>query len=239
MDFLTGHASEQPTHAGALPGIVGSLYLVALTGLIAFPLGVGAAIHLEEFGGEGRLSRLVEINIANLAGVPSIVYGLVGLEIFARTLRLGHSLLAGALTLALLVLPIVVIAAREAIRSVPEGLREAGLALGGTRWSVVRNVVVPMALPGILTGTILAIGRALGEAAPLLVLGALASLDVVPSAIRAPFTALPVQVFDWIVRPDGRFLANAAAGIVVLTATLVLVNAVAIHLRNRHEVRVR
>ncbi len=238
-DFLTAFPSRKPENAGILPGLVGSLYLIALTAAIALPLGVGSAIYLEEYGRRGRLANLIEINIANLAGVPAIIYGLLGLELFVRALSLGRSLLAGALTMALLVLPIVIMASREALRTVPLSIREAGLALGATRWQVIRQVVLPMALPGILTGAILAIARAIGEAAPLIVLGALTYVDFLPDTIRAPFTALPIQIFNWVSRPQKGFLADAAAGIVVLMVVLVALNALAIHLRNRYQIRTR
>ena len=237
-DFLTSYPSRHPELAGILPGLVGSLYLIGLTGLIALPMGVGAALYLEEYGRRGRLANLIEINIANLAGVPSIIYGLLGLELFVRTLSLGRSLMAGALTMALLVLPIVIMSAREALRTVPLAMREAGFALGATRWQVIRQIVLPLALPGILTGAILAVARAIGEAAPLIVLGALTYVDFLPDTVRAPFTALPIQIFNWVSRPQPGFLIDAAAGIVVLMVTLLMLNGVAIFLRNRYQHRV-
>ncbi|MBC8070099.1 MAG: phosphate ABC transporter permease PstA [Deltaproteobacteria bacterium] len=233
LQFVTSYASRDPGQAGILAGIVGSLYLVGLTAIIAVPLGIGSAVYLEEYARPSWLSRLVEINISNLAGVPSVIYGLLGLELFVRALGLGRSLLAGALTLALLVVPIVMMAAREALRAVPREMREAGLALGGTPWQVVRTVVLPMSLPGMLTGSILAISRALGEAAPLVVLGAVAYVDFLPDGVGSEFTALPIQIFNWTRRPQAGFVENAGAGIIVLIVTLLVLNAFAIVLRNR------
>jgi phosphate transport system permease protein len=231
--FVTSYPSRKPELAGVLPGLVGSLYLMLLTAAIALPVGVGAAIHLEEYGKRSRLARFIELNIANLAGVPSIVYGLLGLGLFVRTLHLGRSLLAGALTLALLVLPMVVMVSREALRTVPMGLREAAYALGATRFQAIRQVVLPMAYPGILTGAILALSRAIGETAPLVVVGALTYITFVPDGIDAPFTALPIQIFNWVSRPQHGFVINAAAGIVMLLVTMLILNGGAVYLRNR------
>ncbi len=233
FDFLTSYPSRHAERAGILPGLVGSLWLMVLTAVIALPLGVGAAIHLEEYGRRSRLSRFIEVNIANLAGVPSIVYGLLGLGLFVRTLHMGRSVLAGACTLALLVLPMVVLVSREALRTVPLSLREAAYALGATRLQTIRHVVLPMAYPGILTGAILALARAIGETAPLVVVGALTYVTFVPDGLDAPFTALPIQIFNWVSRPQSAFVVDAAAGIVVLLVTMLLLNGVAIYLRNR------
>lgn len=232
-DFLTGYPSRHAGHSGILPAIVGSLWLIALTTVLAVPIGVGAAIALEEYGGRGRWSRLLEINIATLAGVPSVVYGLLGLAVFVRTLGLGRSLLAGAATLALLVLPLVIIAAREALRAVPAAVREASLALGATKWQTIRHQVLPAALPGILTGVILAVARAAGEVAPLIVLGGLAYVPFVPDGPLAPFTALPLQGFAWAMRPHEGFRVNAAAAILVLLIVLLAVNSLAVIARDR------
>lgn len=231
--FVTSFPSRKPELAGILPGLAGSLYLMLLTAAIALPIGVAAAIHLEEYGGRSRLSRLIELNIANLAGVPSIVYGLLGLGLFVRALELGRSVIAGALTLALLVLPMVVMVSREALRTVPTSLREAAYALGATRLQMIRWVVLPMAYPGILTGAILALSRAIGETAPLVVVGALTYITFVPDGIDAPFTALPIQIFNWVSRPQRGFVINAAAGIVVLLVTMLILNGAAVYLRNR------
>jgi phosphate transport system permease protein len=232
--FLTGYPSRRAASAGILPALVGSFFVVGLTVLLAVPVGVAAAVYLEEYGRRGPLARLIELNIANLAGVPSIVYGLLGLGLFVRALALGRSLLAGAATLALLVLPTIILAAREALRAVPPSLREASYALGATRWQTVRHVVLPVALPGVLTGVILSVSRALGETAPLIAIGALTYVPFVPDGLRSPFTVLPIQIFNWVSRPQAEFARNAAAAIVVLLAVLLSLNAVAIWLRDRH-----
>jgi len=232
-EFLSGYPSRMAEKAGILPGLVGSVYLIALTAAMALPVGVGAAIYLEEYGGRSRLAHIIEINIANLAGVPSIIYGLLGLEVFVRTLGLGRSLFAGACTMAFLILPIVIMSSREALRTVPLSIREGAYALGATRWQTVRQVVLPLAFPGILTGAILSISRAIGEAAPLIVVGALAYITFLPDGIDSPFTVLPIQIFNWVSRPQQAFLDNAAAGIVVLLVTMLLLNGLAIYFRNR------
>jgi phosphate transport system permease protein len=237
FDFLTGYPSRKPEQAGILPGLAGSIYLILLTAAMALPVGVGAALYLEEYGKKGRLSNLIEVNISNLAGVPSIIYGLLGLEMFVRTIGLGRSLLAGAGTMALLILPIIIISSREALRTVPLSVREGAYALGATRWQVTRKVVLPMAFPGILTGSILAVSRAIGEAAPLIVVGALAYIAFLPDSVNSPFTVLPIQIFNWVSRPQEEFLKNAAAGSVVLLATLLILNSIAIVLRNRLQKR--
>lgn len=237
FDFLTGYPSRKWEEAGVFPALVGSVYLLILTAAMALPVGVGAAVYLEEYGQQGRLNRLIEVNIANLAGVPSILYGLLGLGVFVRTFGMGRSLLAGACTLALLVLPIVILSTREALRTVPNSLREAALALGATRWQAIRQVVLPMAFPGILTGAILAVSRAIGETAPLVVVGALTYVTFLPDGPMAPFTALPIQIFNWVSRPQKGFLTDAAAAISVLLATLLLLNLSAILLRDRLQKR--
>jgi phosphate transport system permease protein len=243
-EFLTSYPSRRPESAGILAALVGSLWLLVLTAFFAFPIGVGAAIYLEEYSTQSRLQRLIEINIANLAGVPSIIYGLLGLELFVRIMQPitgGRSVLAGALTMALLVMPIVIIASREALRAVSTSQRTAAYALGATRWQVTSRVVVPAALPGILTGTILALSRAVGETAPLITMGALTYVAFLPdlslSGLQSPFTVLPIQIFNWVSRPQAGFHVNAAAGIVVLLAVLLLMNAAAIILRNRYQRR--
>jgi phosphate transport system permease protein len=235
--FLTSGPSRRAKDAGIYPALMGSLWLVALTAAIALPIGVGAAVYLEEYGKRNRLSAIIEIAIANLAGVPSIIYGMLGLGLFVRALGFGASVLAGACTLALLVLPVVIMSSREALRTVPDSLREAALGMGATRWQMIRRVVLPMALPGILTGAILAISRAIGETAPLLLAGAVAFITFAPDGIDSPYTALPMQIYKWTSMPQKAFLTNAAAGIVVLVATLLLLNSLAIFLRNRYQVR--
>ena len=235
--FLTSFPSRFPQKAGILSAFAGSLWLVGLTAIFAFPIGVAAAIYLEEYAPQNWVTNLIQINIANLAGVPSIVYGLLGLGIFVRTLMLGRSLLAGALTMSLLILPTIIIASREAMRAVPPSLRHASLALGGTRWQTVWRTVLPMASSGILTGTILALSRAVGETAPLITIGALTYIAFLPENIFSQFTVLPIQIFNWTSRPQADFRNLAAAGIVVLLAVLLTANAIAILLRDRLQKR--
>lgn len=240
--FLTSYPSRRASRAGFLPAIVGSVYMVGLMVLFAFPIGVGAAIYLEEYAPKNWLTDLIQINIANLAGVPSIIYGLLGLEFFARVLGAwtgGRSLLTGALTMALLVMPIVIISAREAIRAVPNSIRLAAIGLGATRWQVVRDHVLPYAMPGILTGTILAISRAIGETAPLITIGALTYVAFLPDGLHSQFTVMPIQIFNWISRPQSDFHTNAAAGIIVLLTILLSMNALAVFLRYRFEQRLK
>jgi phosphate transport system permease protein len=233
--FLTSYPSRRAEDAGILAALAGSFFVISLTALIAIPLGVGAAIYLEEYGGRGRLSRLIEINIANLAGVPSIIYGLLGLGLFVRIMGMDRSVLAGASTLALLALPVIILSTREALRAVPKSLREGAYALGATKWQTTWHQVLPAALPGVLTGLILALSRSIGETAPLITIGALTYVPVVPSDIWSPFTVLPIQIFNWVSRPQAAFAENAAAGIVVLLGFLLMMNAVAIVLRDRFQ----
>lgn len=235
--FITSYPSRNAEDAGILAALVGSIYVVGLTAAIAVPLGVGAAIHLEEYGGRGRLSSLIEVNIANLAGVPSIIYGLLGLGLFVRLMQMERSVLAGGCTLALLALPVIIMSTREALRAVPKSLREASYALGATKWQTIRHQVLPAAFPGILTGLILALSRAIGETAPLITIGALTYVPFLPTDIWSPFTVLPIQIFNWVSRPQTAFAENAAAGIVVLLALLLVMNAVAIVLRDRFQKR--
>jgi len=237
--FLTSFPSRRAEEAGALSAIVGSFYLMLLTAAFALPVGIGAAVYLEEYAGHGRFSKFIELNIANLGGVPSIIYGMLGLQLFVRWMQLERSLISGALTMALLVLPVVVIASREALRTVPMSIREASLALGGTKWQTVWNQVLPLAFPGILTGCILALSRAIGETAPLITIGALTYVAFLPDSLRAPFTALPIQIFNWVSRPQEEFHANAAAAIVVLLLMLLSMNAAAIWLRDRLQRRIQ
>ncbi len=235
--FLTSLPSRHADQAGIYPALMGSLWLIVLTGAIALPLGVGAAVYLEEYGRRSRFAGIVEVAIANLAGVPSIIYGMLGLGVFVRWVGLGTSVISGALTLALLVLPIVILSTREALRTVKDSLREASLALGATRWRTIWHVVLPMSLPGILTGAILAISRAIGETAPLVLVGAVSFITFAPDGVDSPYTALPIQIYDWTSRPQKAFLVNAAAGIVVLVIVLVILNSIAIWLRNRYQKR--
>lgn len=235
--FITSFPSRKPDRAGILSPLFGSLWLVALTAIFSFPIGVAAAIYLEEYAPKNRFTEIIQTNIANLAGVPSIVYGLLGLAVFVRALMLGRSLVAGALTMSLLILPTVIIASREAIRAVPVSLRYAALALGATRWQTVQRTVLPLAFPGILTGTILGLSRAIGETAPLITIGALTYIAFLPDGPMSPFTVLPIQIFNWTSRPQEEFRNLAAAGIVVLLAVLLSANAVAVLLRDRLQKR--
>lgn len=237
--FLTSYPSRRAERAGISHAVIGSLYVIVLTALLALPLGVAAAVYLEEYGGRSRLARLIELNIANLAAVPSIIYGLLGLGLFVRTLGLGRSVLAGAATLALLALPVVILSTREALRTVPSSIREGSYALGATKWQTIWHQVLPMALPGIMTGLILAMSRAIGETAPLITIGALTYVPFAPDSLWSPFTVLPIQIFNWVSRPQAAFKANAAAGILVLLALLLTMNAVAVVLRDRAQRRGR
>jgi len=231
--FLTSFPSRFPEMAGIKSALAGTIWLVTLTALISIPLGVAAAIYLEEYSKRGWLSRTIEINIANLAGVPSIVYGILGLAVFVRGLAMGRSVIAGSLTMSLLILPVIIIASREAIRAVPVSIRHAAYAVGATRWQVVRHHVLPAARPGILTGVILAMSRAIGETAPLIMIGALTYVAFVPVTPADPFTALPIQIFNWASRHQEAFHHLAAGGIIVLLVVLFLMNATAVILRNR------
>lgn len=240
VDFLSSPLSSRPARAGIAQGIVGSVLLMLFVVALALPLGVGAAVYLEEYARDSWPARLVRTNIRNLAGVPSIVYGLLGLAVFVTLLNLGTTLVAGGLTLAVLVLPIVVITTSEALRAVPMSIREAALAVGATRWETIRSHVLPYAAPGIFTGTILSLGRAFGETAPLLMVGAIAgtfSTGGVGDMLSGPYTALPTIVFDWAGKPQEEFRALTSAAIVVLLLVILLVNATAIFLRNRYDRR--
>ena len=237
-DFLTSLPSEiNSERAGIYPALLGSVYVVSITAVTSFTLGVGAALYLEEYAGRHWMVRVIQVNITNLAGVPSVVYGLLGLEIFARSLHLGNTILAGGLTMALLALPIVIIAAQEGLRAVPSSLREGGLALGATRWQTIWHLVLPQAFPGIMTGVILAVSRAIGEAAPLIVVGAVAFVPFAPDGPLSRFTVLPIQIFNWISRPQAGFHEAAAAGIIVLLVALLVMNAAAVLLRNKFQKR--
>jgi phosphate transport system permease protein len=233
VDFLTGVPSRRADTAGILPALVGTLEIGLMVGLISFPVGVGAAIYLEEYARDTFVTRSLRTNIANLAGVPSIIYGIFGLAIFVRALGLGRSPLAAALTLALLIMPIVIIATIEALRAVPDSQREGAYALGATRWQTVRGSVLPAAAPGIVTGVILAMARAIGEAAPIIVIGAAAFVTFLPTPLQAGFSVLPIQVYQWASRPQAAFQGIAAATILVLLILVVVLNGLAIVVRNR------
>jgi phosphate transport system permease protein len=237
-DFLTGFPSRRASQAGIWHAISGSIFVILVTAALAVPVGVAAAIYLEEYGSRSLIARLIEINIANLAAVPSIIYGLLGLGLFVRAMSMGRSVLAGASTLALLVLPVVILSTREALRAVPKSIREGSYALGATKWQTIWHQVLPIASPGILTGLILALSRAIGETAPLIAIGALTYVPFAPDSIWSPFTVLPIQIFNWVSRPQVDFKANAAAGILVLLALLLTMNGLAIWLRDRYQKKV-
>ena len=252
--FLTELPSRFADRAGFEPAIWGSIWVMGVTALLTVPIGMGAAIYLELYAPRNWLTRLIQINIANLAGVPSIIYGILGLALFVRAMELQRSILAGALTMALLVLPIVIIASQEALRAVPTSLRDGALALGATRWQTIRGQVLPVAMPGMLTGVILAISRAIGETAPLIMIGAFQYVPFTPGGItdlpdcaswsdgcplRSRFTVMPVQIYAWAARPQEAFQETAAAGIIVLLTVLLSMNSVAILLRNRYQRKVK
>ena len=241
LNFLTSFPSQIfPENGGIYPALIGSLWLLGLTFLISVPLGLGAAVYLEEYAEDTRINRMIEINISNLAGVPSIIYGLLGLGIFVQLLAPitgGGSVLSGALTLSLLILPVIIVATREALRAIPRAIREGGYALGATKWEVIRSHLLPMALPGALTGIILALSRAIGEAAPILVVGVALYQTYSTTGPFDGYMALPTQIYDWISRPQQIFQDSAAAGIVVVMVVLLVANSVAILLRNRYQQR--
>ena len=235
MQFINDFPSRFPKKAGINSALFGTLWLIGFTALFSVPIGIGAGIYLEEFGNKNYFSRFVDLNISNLAGVPSIVYGMLGMVIFVRWFGLGESVLAGALTMSLLILPIIIIATREALRAVSGTIRQAAFALGATRWQTVYAHVLPQAFPGILTGIILALSRAIGETAPLIMIGALTYVAFVPEGPMDEFTALPIQIFNWASRPQKEFHELAAAGILVLLFVLLLMNSIAVIIRHRLE----
>jgi phosphate transport system permease protein len=241
LEFLTSFPSQIfPENGGIYPALIGSVWLLGLTALISVPLGLGAAVYLEEYAEDTPINRIIEINISNLAGVPSVIYGLLGLGIFVQFLAPvtgGGSVLTGALTLSLLILPVIIVATREALRAIPASIREGGFALGATRWEVIRSHLLPMALPGALTGIILALSRAVGEAAPLLVVGVSLYQTYATAGPFDGYMALPTQIYDWISRPQHIFQDSAAAGIVVVMAVLLLANSASIVLRNKFQKR--
>jgi phosphate transport system permease protein len=237
--FLTSFPSQIfPENSGIYPALIGSLWLLGLTALFSVPLGIGAAVYLEEYAPNNLFTRIIEVNISNLAGVPSIIYGILGLGIFVNLLGFatgGPSVLTGALTLTLLILPVIIVATREALRSIPNAVREGGYALGATRWEVIRSHLLPMAIPGALTGTILALSRAIGETAPLIVVGASIYLTQLTTSPFERYMALPYQIFTWISQPQDEFALLASAGIVVIMVVLLLANSAAIYLRNKYQ----
>ncbi|RZM76682.1 phosphate ABC transporter permease PstA [Leptolyngbya iicbica] len=242
-DFLVSPPSRKPEQAGIWPAFLGSIILLIITAAVSIPIGVGTGIFLQEFAKDNKLAQIIEINISNLAAVPSIIYGLLGLFAFARIFGFitgGRSILSGGLTLALLILPVIIVATREALKAVPDSIRLAGMALGATRWQTVRTHVLPQAIPGIMTGTILALSRAIGETAPIIVVGAAAFVPFAPTltieGLQEPaFTALPIQIFNWVSRPQEEFHYIAASAIIVLMIVLLVMNATAIFVRNRFQ----
>ncbi len=237
--FLTGVPSRFPEKAGILPALIGSVWLVILTAAFAIPLGIAAAIYLEEYSKKGVLSDLINLNISNLAGVPSIIYGIIGLAVFVRFLAFDRSILSGALTMSLLILPVIIITSQEAIKAVPRDQWEASLALGATKWQTIRHAVLPSAFPGIITGIILALARAIGETAPLITIGALAFIVNIPRTPMDPFTVLPIQIYNWASRPQKEFSEVAAAAIIVLLLLYLILNATAVIFRKKTEKRIR
>jgi phosphate transport system permease protein len=231
FDFLTNLPSRNPSRAGIYTALFGMIWILVLTILLAFPIGIGAGVYLEEYGKRNRFAHFVEINISNLAGVPSIIYGILGLELFGRLLGLGNSLLAGSLTLSLLIMPIIIVSTREAIKAVPNSLREASYGLGATKWQTIWMVVLPSSFGSILTGLILAISRAIGETAPLIVVGALVYVPFAPSGPMDEFTVLTIQIFNWVTRPQQGFVTNAASAIIVLLTFTFIMNGIAVFLR--------
>lgn len=236
-DFITNFASRIPANSGIKAALVGSIYLMLVVAPVSIFLGVSTAIYLEEYAKKNKLNDFIRMNIANLAGVPSIVFGLLGLTIFVRMFELGKSILAAGFTMSLLVLPIIIVAAQEAIRAVPNEQREASFGMGASKWQTILRVVLPAAIPGILTGSILALSRAIGETAPLVVIGIPVIIQFLPDNLMSTFTALPMQIFEWAKRPQEEFQYVAAAGILVLMTMLILMNSVAIYIRNKYQKR--
>ncbi|MCB0685711.1 MAG: phosphate ABC transporter permease PstA [Saprospiraceae bacterium] len=238
-NFLTGLPSRFADHAGILTAWTGSLWILALSAIIGIPVGVGAAIFFEEYAPKNSLTRILEINLTNLAGVPSVIYGILGLELFVRSFKMGSSLLAGACTLSLLILPIVIVATREALRAVPQSIRQASFSMGATKWQTIWHQILPASAGGIATGVILALSRAVGEAAPVIVIGALAYVPFVAESPLDDFTVLPIQIFNWVTRPDPEFIVNASAGIIVLLSITFLLNGIAVYLRYRWQKKMK
>jgi phosphate transport system permease protein len=237
--FITNLPSRKAEKSGIYTALMGSIWILILTAIIAFPIGVAAGVYLEEYSKKNRLSALLEINISNLAGVPSIIYGLLGLEVFVRIMGLGASVLAGALTLSLLILPIIIVATREAVKAIPKSIRDASFALGASKWQTIWNQILPAAGGGILTGVILALSRAIGETAPLIVVGALAYVPFAPSNPMDEFSVLPIQIFNWISRPQHGFIENAAAAIIILLLITFVMNGIAVYFRNKWQKRLK
>ena len=236
-DFLRNYASRRPEDAGIKAAIYGTVWIMAIIAPLSLLLGVGTAIYLEEYAPDNKFTHFIELNISNLSGVPSIVFGLLGLTVFVRLLEMGRSVLAGGLTMSLMILPVIVVSSQEAIRAIPREQYEASYAMGATKWQTIRTVVLPAAVPGILTGSILALSRAVGETAPLLMIGAMTFIAYVPESIWSGLTAMPMQIFNWAERPQEEFQAVAAAGSIVLMLMLVIMNSLAIYIRNKFSKR--
>lgn len=236
-DFLNNYASRKPEDAGIKAAISGTVWIMAIIAPLSLLLGVGTAVYLEEYAPDNKFTHFIELNISNLSGVPSIVFGLLGLTVFVRLLEMGRSVLAGGLTMSLMILPVIVVSSQEAIRAIPREQYEASYAMGATKWQTIRTVVLPAAVPGILTGSILALSRAVGETAPLLMIGAMTFIAYVPESIWSGFTAMPIQIFNWAGRPQEEFQAVAAAGSIVLMLMLVIMNSLAIFIRNKFSKR--
>lgn len=236
-DFITNFASRIPANAGIKAALVGSLYLMLVVAPVSIILGVSTAIYLEEYAKQNKWNDFIRMNISNLAGVPSIVFGLLGLTIFVRLFEFGKSILAAGLTMSLLILPIIIVASQEAIRAVPREQCEASYGMGATKWQTIIRVVLPASLPGVLTGSILALSRAIGETAPLVVIGIPVIIHFLPDSLMSTFTALPMQIFDWAKRPQEEFQSVAAAGILVLMTVLILMNSIAVYIRNKFQKR--
>lgn len=238
-DFIINLPSRKASDAGIYTAWIGTLWIMVLTALIALPIGVGAGLYLEEYGKKNKLANFIEINIANLAGVPSIIYGLLGLELFARAMHLGDSILTGALTLALLILPIIIVSTREALKAVPYSIREASYGIGATKWQTIWHQVLPASMSGIITGAILAVSRAIGETAPLVLIGSLSYISFAPSSPMDPFSVLPIQIFNWISRPQPEFAENAAAAIIILLSITFLMNGIAVYFRYKAQKKIK
>jgi phosphate transport system permease protein len=238
-DFITGYPSRNPDKAGIITALFGTLWILVLTTVIAVPLGIAAGVYLEEYAKRTKLQDFFEVNITNLAGVPSIIYGLLGLEVFCRLMNMGGSLLAGACTLSLLILPIIIVSTREALKAVPKSLREASFALGATKWQTISMQILPAASGGIVTGIILSLARAIGETAPLIVVGALAYVPFVPTSPTDEFTVLPIQIFNWVSRPQKGFTINAASAIIILLLITFIMNGIALYFRNKWQKKVK
>jgi phosphate transport system permease protein len=238
INFLSSYASRKAENSGILAPLAGTIWIVGMTAILTIPIGVGTAIYLEEFASKNRFNRLIELNIANLAGVPSVIYGLLGLAVFVQFLFNGsRNVTAGALTMTLLILPIVVIASQEAIKAVPSSYRDAAYAMGANRWQVVKAVVLPQALPGMMSGIILALSRAIGESAPILIISSLVWVTFIPTSPDSKFTVLPLQIFTWISQPQHSFRGIAAAAIIVLLIVLLSMNGIAIWIRSKYQSR--